>query len=63
MVNAEHEYNSLAVKSIENTVTTITEENQYLKNCLINIYKELNFIVELKRELLREKNGGYDPEF
>ena len=23
----------------------------------------MNFIVELKRELLREKNGGYDPEF
>ena len=37
--NAEHEYSRLASSSIDETFKKLRSENQYLKDCLVNIYK------------------------
>lgn len=42
--------------------SALSKENQYLKDCLINTCKELDSVLELKKETLRKRNGGYDPE-
>ena len=47
--NADNEYSKLAVESIEETFRKLQMENQHLKDCLANIYKELNTVLELKK--------------
>jgi hypothetical protein len=60
--NGENEYSRLARDSRDDISRKLSDENQYLKECLINVYKELNAVLELKRETLRNKKG-YDGEY
>lgn len=48
MVNAEHEYNQMVAKSMEENYTQIANENQFLKDTLQSIQKELQTVLELK---------------
>lgn len=59
MVNAEHEYNQMVAKTMEQNYTQIANENQYYKDTLQNIQKELQTVLELKCEILRRRRG-YD---
>lgn len=39
MMNADHEYNQLVARTMEENYLEITKENQYYKDCLISIQK------------------------
>lgn len=39
MVNADHEYNQMVAKTMEENYTQIANENQFLKDTLQNIQK------------------------
>lgn len=61
MMNADHEYNQMVAKTMEENYTQIANENQFYKDTLQNIQKELQTVLELKCEILR-KRRGYDSE-
>lgn len=61
MMNADHEYNQLVARTMEENYLEITKENQYYKDCLISIQKELQAVLEVKREVLRRRRG-YDSD-
>lgn len=46
---------------MEENYLEITKENQYLKDCLQGVQKELTSVLELKKEVLRRRRG-YDAE-
>lgn len=60
-VNAEHEYNNMVSSNLEQTYASIVAENQYYKDCLISIYKELHSVLQLKKETLKRRRG-FDSE-
>jgi len=61
MMNGEHEYNQMVAKTMEENYTDIANENQFLKDTLQNLQKELQTVLELKKDLLRRRRG-YDSE-
>lgn len=61
LLNADHEYNQVVARTMEENYLEITKENQYLKDCLQGVQKELTAVLELKKEVLRRKRG-YDAE-
>lgn len=60
--NGENQYGRLAKNNRDEVNNKLVEENQHLRECLTNIYKELNTVLELKRETLRNKKG-YDGQY
>lgn len=61
MMNADHEYNQVVARTMEENYLEITRENQYYRDCLQSIQKELQGVLEVKREVLR-KRRGYDSD-
>jgi hypothetical protein len=61
MMNGEHEYNQMVAKTMEENYTDIANENQFLIDTLQNLQKELQTVLELKKDLLRRRRG-YDSE-
>ena len=47
--NAENQYGQLARENIEIAHKKLIIENQHLKECLTNIYRELNSVLQLKK--------------
>lgn len=35
----------------------IVEENEYLKECLKDVYKQLHELLEVKREIIKKRKG------
>ena len=62
MMNGEHEYNQIVVKTMEENYLEITRENQQLKDTLQGIQRELQNVLDVKREILRRRRG-YDSEY
>ena len=48
MVNGEHEYNQMVAKTMEENYSQIANENQFLRDTLQNIQKELQTVLDLK---------------
>ena len=48
MVNSDHEYNQMVAKTMEDNYTQIANENQFYKDTLQNIQKELQTVLDLK---------------
>ncbi len=46
---------------MDHNFNKLLEENVYYKDCLKNIYKELNVVLAIKREKLRSRKG-FDSE-
>jgi hypothetical protein len=58
-MNAEHEYNQVVAKTMEENYLSICKENQYYKDCLQGIQKEMQTVLDIKREVLKRRKG-YD---
>jgi hypothetical protein len=61
MVNAEHEYNQMVAKTMEDNYAQIAQENQLLKDTLQHTHQELQTVLDLKCDILRRRRG-YDSE-
>lgn len=45
MMNADHEYNQVVARTMEENYLEITRENQYYRDCLQSIQKELQTVL------------------
>ena len=45
------------MNNFESKHRTIVEENEYLKECLKNVYKQLHELLEVKREIIKKRKG------
>jgi hypothetical protein len=61
MMNADHEYNQVVASTMQDNYQEITRENQYYRDCLQSLQRELQAVLEVKREVLRRRRG-YDSD-
>lgn len=61
MMNADHEYNQVVARTMEENYLEITRENQHYRDTLQSIQRDLQAVLEVKREVLRRRRG-YDSD-
>ncbi len=45
------------MNNFESKHRIIVEENEYLKECLKNVYRQLHELLEVKREIIKKRKG------